>query len=164
MSDSLFRPEMKRDEMEAVLRVRFTTLPLASNEIIAAVERSISTIRPKGQKVNTSNLSIFQCADEKRKQGTTIGEAIRYALNASPCPRRTQNDSEDEIDSLTRQYRRYRNRIDGGLDPQFSHQGSIFFEFVLMRQWSKAAAIFANANRELREKICAGLNKIGVEQ
>lgn len=115
--------------------------------------------RAEGKPVDRGNLLIFQQIDQYHQQGSTIIAAIRLVFEEQRVGLNDDVDHEDEIDTVVREYRRYRKTRDAGLDPSRTYDDNSLAEFILSKQFALAAAIFATADKKRRIRICGKLNE-----
>lgn len=112
----------------------------------------------EGKPVSQNNLKIFQLIDERHRQGGTVTAAIRSIIEEHFAEVNSNSDSEDRIETTTREYRRYRRIRDAGLDPSRTYDDQSLVEFILSKQFTLAAAVFQVANDERRARICDKFN------
>lgn len=153
-----------------MLESRFQFLQPADQKTVSDIEASLGKLPTRGQPINGNTLELFRHADTEHQRGATLETAIERAMeqlsDVKPRRRRAKKiaghtDPDHDKLILLAEYKRYRGLIAAGLDPAIAYSTNNFFEFVLTRQWEKAAAIFSKANKERRAKLCSRLNRIG---
>ncbi len=123
------------------------------------ISMKASPRRAEGKPVNQNKLKVFQLIDERIGQSYTIVAAIRFVVEEYNAGLSDNSDREDEIETITREYRRYRKTLDVGLDPSRTYDDQSLAEFILSKQFALAAAIFAIADEKRRIRICDKLNE-----
>lgn len=174
MIAALFHPDQNRDEFARLLETRLQFLQAADAKTVSEIDASLGKLPTPGRPVNANTLILFRCADAAYVDGTTLETAIECAMeqfpHIKPQPRRrrtkkitirTQRSPDHDKEILLAEYKRYRGLIAAGLDPAIAYSTNNFFEFILTRQWQKAAAVFTKANKQRRAKLCSRLNLIG---
>lgn len=157
MNERQFSPTMSTEEFAARLQDFYRGL----DENTARAFRNSMKASPRtaeGKPVSQDNLKIFQLIDERHRQGGTVTAAIRSVIEEYPTELNDYSDSEDRIETTTRQYRRYRKVRDAGLDPSRTYDDESFAEFILSKQFALAAAIFEVADDDRLARICEKLN------
>lgn len=150
----MFRVDMSLEEMAAALEVRFTALSTPRNNAVSAATPT------RGQPVKIEDAPIFERIDSLRMQGKTARDATEVAVVESEPHRDRYGDYIlNKVDTTQRTHRRHRKRAKDGLDPNRSYDENIFFECIMNKQWQTAAAIFVNANKLRRVRLCKTLNK-----
>lgn len=164
----VFHTDMKKQEIAAALEARFGYLRTASDRELEELEESLRERAVPGHPISQRNLQIFRYADEERERDVTQREAISRAVERYSLDHKTaqsyDNDNEDAIDTLIRLYQDYHHRIDGGLDTSITYPTSAFFDYILQRQWAKAAAIFITRKKSFRAELCNKLNRCAERQ
>lgn len=158
MNERQFSPTMSTEEFEARLKDFYRSL----DENTARAFKSSMKASPRtaeGRSVSQDNLKIFQLIDERHRQGSTVISAIRSVIEEHLIELNDHSDSEDRIETATREYRRYRKTRDAGLDPSRTYDDNSLAEFILSKQFTPAAAIFAIADKKRRIRICGKLNE-----
>lgn len=170
MTTTPFHPDLKMHEFALLLEARFQFLQAADPRTISDIDASLGKLPIRGQPINASALKLFRYADIEHRRGATLETAIERTMalfpDVKPRRRRTKKvaghtDPDHDKLVLLAEYKRYRGLVAAGLDPAIPSSLNIFFEFVLTRQWQKAAAIFSKANKQRRAKLCSRLNRIG---
>lgn len=169
MTNAPFHPDLDREEFAQRLAVRFSFLQSADPKTIADVDASLGRLPTRGQPINVNTVALFRQADAKHRNGTTLETAIELAMeqfpDVKPRRRRTKKidghtDPDHDKFMLLAEYKRYRGLLSVGLDPAIPYSTNNLFEFILTRQWQKAAAVFAKANKEQRARYCLRLNRM----
>lgn len=175
MSTTSFHAGLRKDEFAQLLETRFDFLQPADPHTVAEIDASLGRYPTRGQPKNINALKLFRQADIELERGVTQETAIERAMELLPDVKphhrrtkkitiRTDRDPDHDKEILLAEYKRYRALIAAGLDPAIPYSIGNFFEFILTRQWQRAAAVFTKANKERRLKFCARLNAIGSEK
>lgn len=169
MPDSTFRSDMSKNEFAMMLESRFCYLQSADRKTVLEIESSLGVFPTRGHPINAAALALFRQADTEHQKGASLEKAIERAMELFPTvkPRRRRTkkidghtDPDHDKFILLAEYKRYRASVDAGLNPAVAYSTNNFFEFILTRQWPKAAAVFAKANKEQRTRYCLRLNQI----
>lgn len=161
---AMFHADMTAQQMAKALEERFGYLQPPS-DFVEAISNSSNAPPVRGMPVNVENVQLFMRIDELLQQGMTHLAATEFAVTeATQSHKDSGNDIQDKVESLIRQYRRYRRRVDGGLDPYRRYNKDSFSAHIMAREWKKAAAIFSDSKTERRVQLCDMLNMIGRQQ
>ena len=170
MTTPIFHANLGKDDFALLLEARFQFLQAADPGTISDIDASLGKLPIRGQPINANALKLFRHADIEHQRGAALETAIERAMeqlpDVKPRRRRTKKiaghtDPDHDKLILLAEYKRYRGLIAAGLDPAIAYSSNNIFEFVLTRQWQKAAAIFSKANKQRRAKLCWRLNRIG---
>lgn len=168
MTNAPFHPDISREEFAQRLEVRFSFLQSADPKTITEIDASLGKLPTRGQPINVNALALFRHADAQHKNSMTLETALELAMekfpDVKPRRRHTKIDGHTDPDHdkfmLLAEYKRYRGLLSVGLDPAVPYSTNNFFEFILTRQWQKAVAVFAKANKEQRARYCLRLNRM----
>lgn len=173
MINAPFHPDLSRDDFVLLLEASFSFLQSADPKTISEIDASLGSLPTRGRPINVNALKLFRYADAEYGNGATLEIAVERAMEqypaAKPKPRRRRTkkimiESENELDHdkfiLLAEYKRYRGLLNVGLDPAIPYSTNNFFEFILTRQWQRAAAVFAKASKEQRARYCFRLNRM----
>lgn len=170
MTTTNFHADLIRDDFALLLEARFQFLQATDPGTISDIDASLGKLPIRGQPINSNALKLFRYADVEHQRGATLETAIEHAMgqlpDVKPRRRRTKKvaghtDPDHDKLILLAEYKRYRGLIAAGLDPAIAYSTNNFFEFILTRQWQKAAAVFTKANKQRRAKLCSRLNRFG---
>lgn len=168
MTSAIFSEDLDKSTFASLLQSRFQYLYEPTIENIQAIDDALGRLPVRGHPVDVNKIALFQHCDRQRERGVTIENAVALAMtefpNVEPRRRRTQkiaghDDPDHNKLMLIAEYKRYLSRKKHGLDPTH-YSRNVFFEFVLTKQWDRAAAVFHKANKQRRHDLCERLNRI----
>ena len=172
MSSNVFNEYLDKAAFAASLQRRFQYLSKPAIEDIQAIDDTLGRLPVRGHPVDVNKIALFQHCDKQRERGVTIENAVALAMtefpNVEPRRRRTQkiaghDDPDHNKYMLIAEYKRHLSRKKHGLDPTKQYSTNLFFEFILTKQWGRAAAVFHKANKQRRRDLCERLNRIALK-
>ncbi len=171
-SSIMFSEDLSRAAFASLLQSRFQYMPDPAIEDIQAIDDTLGCLPVSGHPVDVNKIALFQHCDRQREHGVTIENAVVHAMtefpDVEPRRRRTQKvaghtDPDHVKEMLIAEYKRYLSRKRHGLDPAVQYSTNLFFDFLLTKQWDRAAAVFCKANKQRRLDLCERLNKIALK-
>lgn len=172
MTSAIFSENLDKSTFASLLQSRFQYLHEPTIENIQAIDDALGRLPVRGHPISANKIALFQCCDRKREKGLTIENALECAIaefpGAEPRRRRTgkvagHTDPDHVKEMLIAEYKRYLSRKKHGLDPAMQYSRNIFFEFILTKQWDRAAAVFRKANKQRRHDLCRRLNDVSAK-
>lgn len=160
----LFHEAMDSVSFASALGKCFNDIAGLSPRDIADMKRSWEQIPIAGQPIRPEKIALFEYIEAQHENGETVESTLQTAIGRgfAPIPRRRRGSDplQDVEKSLLREYWRYKRKKNAGLDPAIAYGSNALFDSILAKQWDTAAAIFANANKVRRIKVCDTLNRI----